>query len=262
MADKLQDVLASIIERLEQGTAPWRQPWTNGASPTCPMRADGQPFSGSNAMLLAMIGAGRGYSSPYWLTFQQCLKLEACVRKGSKGAPAILFKTRLVEHEQGEDDRVLKYLKTYVVFNADDVDAAFQTPIAPDLHVIPSCRRPRGTRCSTPSRPTYGMGAPRPTITAPATSYSFRRSKHSRRSTTIDQPSATKWAIGRARSHRLNREFGKKFGDQAYAFEELCAELAACLMGIGDRLATADAWTATPPTSPSGPASLRIVPTL
>ena len=30
--------------------------------------------------------------------------------------------------------------------------------------------------------------------------------------------------------HRLNREFGKRFGDRAYAFEELVAELGAAFL--------------------------------
>ena len=30
--------------------------------------------------------------------------------------------------------------------------------------------------------------------------------------------------------HRLNREFGKRFGDDAYAFEELIAEIGACML--------------------------------
>jgi antirestriction protein ArdC len=31
---------------------------------------------------------------------------------------------------------------------------------------------------------------------------------------------------------RLGREFGKRFGDQAYAFEELVAEIGAAAMGL------------------------------
>ena len=231
MADKLQDVLASIIERLESGVAPWRQPWANGATPSCPLRADGQPFSGSNAMLLAMIGAGRGCSSPYWLTFQQCLKLEACVRKGSKGAPAILFKTRLVEDEQGEDDRLLKYLKSYVVFNADDVDGlpdSFRTAPRPDpalqaaardsvIDAIPADVRHGGSKAYY-SR--VGDFIQLPYVEAFETLDDYR-------STRCHE--AGHWT---GAEHRLNREFGKKFGDQAYAFEELCAEMAACLLGM------------------------------
>ncbi|GLJ00095.1 hypothetical protein Sbs19_39120 [Sphingobium sp. BS19] len=38
---------------------------------------------------------------------------------------------------------------------------------------------------------------------------------------------------------RLNREFGRKFGDNAYAFEELCAEMTSALLGADLGLPTA-----------------------
>ena len=36
--------------------------------------------------------------------------------------------------------------------------------------------------------------------------------------------------------HRLNREFGKRFGDEAYAFEEIVAELGAAFLCSAFRL--------------------------
>src|SRR3546814_12886724 len=38
---------------------------------------------------------------------------------------------------------------------------------------------------------------------------------------------------------RLNREFGRKFGDNAYAFEELCAEMTSALLAADLGLPTA-----------------------
>jgi antirestriction protein ArdC len=37
----------------------------------------------------------------------------------------------------------------------------------------------------------------------------------------------------------LDREFGKRFGDEAYAFEELCAEMTSALLGADLGLPTA-----------------------
>ena len=229
MADKLQDILAAIVERLEAGTAPWRQPWANGASPDRPLRADGQPFSGSNAMLLAMIGASRGCPSPYWLTFPQGLKLGACVRKGATGAPAILFKTRRVEDE--EDERVLKYLKSYVVFNADDVDGlpdSFRTAPEPDpalraaardvvLEAIPANVRHGGSRAFFNRAGDYIQLPPVEAF----------ESLDDYRSTLCHE--LGHWS---GAEPRLDREFGRRFGDQAYAFEELVGEGVSVLLGL------------------------------
>ncbi|WP_041374535.1 ArdC-like ssDNA-binding domain-containing protein [Phenylobacterium zucineum] len=81
MTNPLEPLMADIIGRIERGVPPWRQPWASGGEPSLPRRADGEPFSGSNAWLLAFVGAERGYASPYWFTFRQALSLEAPVRK-------------------------------------------------------------------------------------------------------------------------------------------------------------------------------------
>jgi antirestriction protein ArdC len=115
--------IATIIAELDRGTAPWRKPWTS----TCaglPKRSTGEAFSGMNAVLLSTIGLARGFASPYWLTFNQALDLGAAVRKGEKGSPAILYKTKVVDgdSEKGEDDKVLRFLRSYTVFNAGQID--------------------------------------------------------------------------------------------------------------------------------------------
>ena len=120
--------IADIIAELETGTAPWRKPWKSRC-PSLPRRSTGDVFTGMNAILLSTIGMGRGFASPYWLTFNQALDLGAHVRKGEKAAPAILYKTRVVEGEAsaGEDDRVLRFLKSYAVFNAEQIDGLPET---------------------------------------------------------------------------------------------------------------------------------------
>ncbi len=127
----LEPLMADIIARIEAGTPPWRQPWRGGGDPGLPLRSDGQPFSGTNLWLLAFLGAARGYASPYWFTFKQALAIGACVRRGEKGSPAILYKTKVVgegaSEESGrpdtrDDARVLRYLKGYTVFSADQLD--------------------------------------------------------------------------------------------------------------------------------------------
>lgn len=124
MNTALDTILDTIIAELDKGVAPWRQPWANGARPGFPLRSTGEAFSGMNAILLSMLQATRGFGSAYWLTFNQAKDLGGNVRKGEKASPAILYKTRTIEGEaeDGGDDRVLRFLKTYSVFNADQID--------------------------------------------------------------------------------------------------------------------------------------------
>ena len=124
MNTALDAVLETIIAELDKGVAPWRQPWANGARPGFPLRSTGDAFSGMNAILLSMLQATRGFGSAYWLTFNQAKDLGGNVRKGEKASPAILYKTRTIEGESEDrgDDRVLRFLKTYSVFNADQIE--------------------------------------------------------------------------------------------------------------------------------------------
>ena len=79
MSNPLNDLMNDIIARIEAGVPPWRQAWKASADPKAPLRATGEPFSGSNAWLLAFAGALRGYRSPYWFTFRQALSINAPV---------------------------------------------------------------------------------------------------------------------------------------------------------------------------------------
>ena len=130
MSNPLDSLMADIIARIERGAPPWRQPWVGGGDPTSPLRSDGQAFTGSNAWLLAFAGAARGFASPYWFTFRQALTIGAAVKKGEKGSPAILYKTRVVDGREvaepqdaagGDEARVLRYLRGYTVFNAEQL---------------------------------------------------------------------------------------------------------------------------------------------
>ena len=238
MTNPLEPLMADIIGRIERGVPPWRQPWASGGEPSLPRRADGEPFSGSNAWLLAFVGAERGYASPYWFTFRQALSLEAPVRKGERGTPAVLYKTRVVEPEggpvesSGEDAaRVLRYLRGYTVFNAEQLcDCPSRYLAAPA--VDPAIRSATMNRVldAVPATVELGGGMAaylrdRDVIRLPAPE-AFD---------SVDDFLSTKaheqlhWS---GAAHRLNRAFGPRFGDAAYAFEELVAEIGAAALGL------------------------------
>ena len=233
MAISIEDVLAEITTRLEAGVLPWRQPWTAGAQPSRPLRSTGEPFSGSNLLFLAMAASMRGFVSPYWFTFQQALAVAACVRKGEKGSPALLYKTRVVgqPEDPAEAAEVRKYAKTYFVFNADQIDglpAHFHGAPPVDealraslqehaLAVVPAHIEIGGAQAFY-NRAHDVIRLPPPEL--------FQ---------SIDDFRATRWhelAHWTGAESRLNREFGQRFGDEAYAFEELVAEFASVILGF------------------------------
>ena len=114
---------------MEAGVRPWHQPWAAGhpAGPVSrPLRANGVPYRGINVVVLWCAGMERGYTSPYWLTFNQARELGGCVRKGEKGTTVVYanaFEKTTADAETGEEiTERIPFLKAYTVFNAGQVD--------------------------------------------------------------------------------------------------------------------------------------------
>ena len=76
-----ETVAANLIERLEQGTAPWQQPWTNKQQPHLPYNPNNNKrYKGINTLNLM----AQGYSDPRWMTYKQAAAIDAQVQKGEK----------------------------------------------------------------------------------------------------------------------------------------------------------------------------------
>lgn len=163
----LNDLVADLTNRIAAGVVPWRKTWQSGGAGT-PLRSDGVPFTGANAMLLSIAGHAAGYRSGHWLTFKQALAHDACVRKGERGAPALLYKPlkSANDNDDGDGDggapasRGRGWLSNYTVFNAEQIDglpdAFYEPPPAPKWSEaeLPSILR------DYPARVTYGAFEP------------------------------------------------------------------------------------------------------
>lgn len=117
-----------IVADLEKGVRPWVQPWSAGNASgriTRPLRHNGAPYSGINVLLLWSESIARGFSSPTWMTLRQANELGAQIRKGETGA-TVVYASRFTKTEKdarGDDvERDIPFLKTYSVFNCDQVE--------------------------------------------------------------------------------------------------------------------------------------------
>jgi antirestriction protein ArdC len=111
-----------IIEQLEQGTVPWRKPWSGGASLGDNKNLiSGKPYRGINALLTAM----GGYEQPYFLTYKQASQIGGQVRKGEKSTPIVFWKypdddKAKAKKENGE--WVSPIVRYYAAFNVAQID--------------------------------------------------------------------------------------------------------------------------------------------
>jgi len=226
----------TIIDKLESGVRPWVKPWRPGLGGR-PLRATGDPYKGINCFWLWLCAEGAGYNSRTWMTYKQAQALGGQVREGERSQIAIFYKsyTKTVESPATGDssDEMRRVLRSYAVFNCDQIDG-----LSADFHPSPVSAVPPADKL--PDRAQRFMDA------LPATVHMRGdRAFYDRIADSITMPpvelfstraffaSTLAHEAGHWSGHpdRLDREFGKRFGDDAYAFEELCAEMTSALLG-------------------------------
>ncbi len=113
-----QIVTENIIEKLEQGTVPWRKTW-NTALPK--NFVTNIAYKGINTLLLGM----QEFNSCYWLTFNQCKDLQGWVKKNQKATMVVYWKQidNIKDDELNENRAEFSFLlRYYNVFNIEQVE--------------------------------------------------------------------------------------------------------------------------------------------
>jgi antirestriction protein ArdC len=242
--DIAAEITQAIITRLDAGTKPWERPWTG--LPLCrPLRSCGTAYRGINILLLWMRAEAQSYSAPWWFSYKQAALIGGQVRKGEKATHCVYYK-QLNGSENGDDDtadtqdgdqvsqkRGGRVLRSFAVFNADQIDglpSRYAPPIKTDeqplyhdaerlralLDAIPVTTLHSGaTAFYRPS--TDVITLPHPDDFRDYPSYAATRLHESAHAT--------------GHRSRLARDFGGRFGGNAYAFEELVAEIASAMVG-------------------------------
>jgi antirestriction protein ArdC len=127
-----------IVESLKSGgIPPWRRPWGISPNSGFPVNVvSKRRYSGVNVLLLRMAAMQHGHTSKYWATFNQWQELGGRIQKrpdhvkpGSWGQNIVFF-TKVTKTETDpitgkEEETSFPLLKTYTIFNVDQVDGPF-----------------------------------------------------------------------------------------------------------------------------------------
>lgn len=237
-------ITGAIIDRLEAGVRPWVKPWRPGLGGR-PLRVTGEPYRGINCFWLWLVADAAGYNSRTWMTYRQAQALGGQVREGERSQIAIFYKSysKTVESVVTGDtaDELRRVLRSYAVFNGDQIDGLPERFRPAPLAVVPPAD-------ALPERAQRFVDALPATVHVRGDRAFYDRVADSITMPAVEQFSTRAyWAstlaheAGHWTGHpdRLDRQFGKKFGDDAYAFEELCAEMASALLGADLELPTA-----------------------
>jgi antirestriction protein ArdC len=230
-----ETITAAIVERLEAGTRPWVQPWT-GASVSRPLRACGTPYQGINVLWLWMAAEAAGHSSPFWMTYRQSQLLGGQVRKGERGTVAIFYRAYQTEEaddgDEAADRRTRRVLKSFTVFNACQIDGLPSRFFPEPQPLPPPTERDHaldGFFAAVPARIRHSgdeafYSPVMDQITMPEPGL-FRDLDHYLATLAHE---LSHWT---GHDSRLARQMGGRFGSEAYAMEELVAELSSAILG-------------------------------
>ena len=236
--DHYQDVTDRIIAALESGTKPWQQPWNDelAGAPAMPVNAaTGRRYHGINVLVLAMSSFAFGNGDPRFCSYRQAADRGWQVRKGERGTTVFFFKRMEVVDSSaspGAEERTkrIPMLRAYTVFNGAQLDGI--DPYVPPSAAEAPWRRPEAADLILRnSGAMVRIGGERafysPTldfIHLPA-----EQSFHNPQSwSAVALHELGHWTSA---PHRLNRDIKNKFGSEAYAQEELRAELASVFIG-------------------------------
>ena len=234
-------VAEGLIKQLEAGTAPWQKRWEAGQTGTMPMNpTTGKRYRGINSIQLMM----QGREDNRWLTYKQAEAVGAQVRRGERGTLVQYWKfedERTKTDEQGrpvkgadgepEKERVrLERPKVFhaVVFNAEQIDGlppAIKLPQRWDaIERAESILKASGADIGHAAGDRAFYRPSTDSITMP----------YREQFKTADAYYATALhELGHWTGHesRLGRDLANPFGSEAYAKEELRAEIASMIVG-------------------------------
>lgn len=240
-SDTYKEITNTILAKLEAGVKPWVQSFEVKCSgPTLPTRSNGDRYRGINVLMLWIARSAHGFTSNNWMTYKQSQELGGQVQSGSKGSLVIKYGTfqpsganqdAASKSSTDADPAQIPYVRGYKVFNVNQIDnlpAQFYPIIEPLTADFRS------------------MGRVEQLIDTLGAEIAWDRSRASydRNDDNIQMPPRGSFrneiecystllhevAHWTGAKRRLDRQLSGRFGKEAYAMEELIAEMSAAFL--------------------------------
>lgn len=232
MDDQLQGLAERILSQMREGADSWFMPWHKGLEEPFNL-ITGKVFKGRNAAILWEQAVSRGYERNQWATLRQWNARRAKVRLGAKGVRVLAPRFNKAADMFNGISNELAGFRTYFVFNLEEVNNF--NPDHPDLFARLAVENQIDDFVKrTGASIKYGGDSAccwyeADRIDMPPRSC-FRDTRH----TTADEGfystivhELVHWT---KKSSRANRTDFLDDSRQAYAFEELVAELGAAII--------------------------------
>lgn len=233
-AEITSQLVASIEANPGEFSLPWRR---NAGALHMPVNAlTGNRYNGINILSLWVAAESRGYTAPLWGTYRQWAEKGAQVRKGEKSSLVVFYKEFETDPdpEDQTDTGKRRMARASYVFNASQVDG-FDLPAQPQA-LGPVERIANADRFVTSTGARVSHGGDRAFYRPSTDSIQmpdeglFTGTETMNRSEAYYATLVHELVHWSGAKHRLDRDMGKRFGDHAYASEELVAEIGAAFL--------------------------------
>lgn len=239
-------VAEKLIEQLKAGTAPWQKPWNSDNLPSfeLPYNAvTGNRYKGINTFSLLL----SGYEDPRWITFNQASANQWSVKKGEKASLIQFVKTTDLVAKRDESGKPMlnddgKHIKISIKLDRPIITSAWVFNAA-QVNGIPNLQKPdiqelgwkpleRAEKLIASSGADIIHRAGDNAFYSPFKDQIIMPLKKQ-----FDAPdkyyATALHELGHWTGHkdRLDRSIMNQFGSEAYAREELRAEIASLLIG-------------------------------
>lgn len=258
--DVKSEVAKTLIDAMRKGETPWQKPWSSTAMrPRNPVT--GHPYRGVNRVLLSLAGAGA--ANGLWVTYRQAQAQGWQVRMGEKGTMIVKVVDLEQERQQrvggsgdgagrgqsGRDDskpvdvRNRFILRRYFVFGAHQIEGMPELEQPGDLDFRP-VEKAEAMLIAMQERTGLKL------VHGGAKAFynpvldEIRLPPPKKFHSVYDYYATALHEAGHATLHekRMNRReaLGRTWGDEAYALEELRAEIASAVLAAEVGIAMTD----------------------
>ena len=228
--ESITDRIITVIESgLATGVVTWAGHGNSGKPPV--NFKTGKAYRGANVLLLWATAQEKNYSTNLWLTFNQAKELGGHIKKGEKSTMGVFWGSRDVERDDGDgnvETHHSLFAKAFNVFNLDQIEGI----------TVPDAIQDKNTWDAHAAAEALikSSGA---TVIEGGTSAFYRPSIDC-----IHMPDRQRFACAEnfyavnfhelthwtGAPSRCNRDLKNRFGDDAYAMEELVADLGAAFL--------------------------------
>jgi len=237
-------ITEKIVAAIQHGAGTYEMPWHRNAGRIGrPLNAStGKPYRGVNVPSLWVEAWSRGFKSGFWASYRQWQELGAQVMKGERGTVVVFYQK--VDGQQGDDETPQRRFvsRWSAVFNADQV-SGWKPPDLPQINLVERLEAVERVIVSTGAAVREGhydlacydwaldridmpsRGLFKGTSTCTPTEAFYATLLHE----------LVHWT---GHQTRLARDLKNKFGSQAYAVEELVAELGSAFLAADLGIAT------------------------